>query len=106
MPEEPYAPPLTSNYVEPNTESRGRVKRRWVRSFIILNVILIALPIVVTTLVFVRNFFSWRIRSHSENYDPIVYQQTVEVSFDLLGLLAYLVIPNCILVIVWLVRSR
>lgn len=105
--EEAYEPPLMSKDIEPTTaEPKGRKERRWGRAFIILNAILVALPVLLTALVFVINSQPFQSLTYSDDLDPIVYSYVVGIGFDPLDLLVYLLIPNCIFLVVWLIRGR
>jgi len=85
------------------------VRPRWLRRFAILNMVLIAIPVLITLVSYMDFLFDIAIRPNNINGDPVTYQhQHFSVSGPGWSAVAYFMLPNLVLfaIFCWSIAVR
>ncbi|TWU35601.1 hypothetical protein Q31b_50360 [Novipirellula aureliae] len=87
----PYVPPAEN-------AASSRVRARWLRRFLILNGVLLAIPISIALFIYGSMKIELALQPDTNNGDPITYQQDfMFVSGPVWPIFALFVVPNLIL---------
>ncbi|QDT04911.1 hypothetical protein K227x_33080 [Rubripirellula lacrimiformis] len=87
----PYQPPIAS-------ANKTVGSTRWIRGFLILNGVLMAIPVLIALFTYVSLKIEFAMQPNNINGDPVTYQhELVSVPGSVWPIVAFFLVPNLIL---------